>query len=150
MSVVFDAHELGEYSERLLRMAQSQFPRDTRNFMGRAGGKFSTKAKKNYRSMTKKKTGNLIKGVSKGRPYKYSSNEFSVRVKNGAPHAHLLEHGHAEWFHHTVRHNFASARPSGRYVKGYHVMGKSVREFEGEFPPMAEQFIDKLLAEGKL
>ena len=150
MSMELDSHELGDRSARFLQVAQQKFPRDTRNFMGRAGNKLSSKAKKSYRAETKKKTGNLLKGVKRGKPYKYSSNEYSVRVENKAPHAHLIEYGHAEWAHHAKKHNFEHAKPTGRYVKGQHIMGKATKEFEGEFGELAEGFIDRMISEGKL
>ena len=58
--------------------------------MGRAGNKLRSNVKKAYITRVRKKTGNLLKGISRGRPYLYQKDQFQVRVKNKAPHAHLV------------------------------------------------------------
>ena len=147
MSIGFDCHELDDLTNDMLDLAQNKFPKDTKAFMGRAGNRFRSKAREAYKSETRKHTGNLLKGLNRGRPYIYGSDEYSVRVYNNAPHAHLIEHGHVEWIHlpqmqHAVK--------TERYVRGRNIMGKQANDFKGEFPDEVEDFVDKLLDEGKL
>ena len=114
--------------------------------MGRAGNRMRASARAAYREEIKhSKTGNLVKGLSRGRPYIYGSNEFSIRVTNKAPHAHLYEHGHVLWRHlpgekHAVK--------TERMVKGRHTMANAEKAFQSEFESMADAYVDKLLEEG--
>lgn len=140
---------MDEFESELLKLAQERLPRQSKNFLQRAGNKLRQKAREAYKAdiqRTKKQggTGNLLKGLKRGRAYKYNDEAFQVRVKNTAPHAHLFEHGHR-----MIDHDGKPAKRT-RYVKGRHTMGRVARSFEGEFAQMAEQFTTDLVNEGKL
>lgn len=138
----FDFHELDEYTKKLLKTATNDFPRETKNFMGRSANRLAKNVKDAYKNKVRQKTGNLVAGVKKGRPYVYGRDEFSVRVKNTAPHAHLIEHGHV-YYH--------KGKPTNKFVKGKNIVGAEVKKFESnEFGQMAETFVDLMLNEGKL
>lgn len=155
MSGGFDAEGLDEVSEELLKLGQKQFPIMTKNFMQRAGnqlkkvaakeykndiGKESTHGKARYKeSRGKKRRTDLIGGLSRGSAYIYNGDEYQVRVKNKAPHAHLFEHGHAQK---------VDGKRIEKYVKGRGTMGRSARKFASQYPDMADQFIDELLESG--
>ena len=151
----FDVDGLDEFAKELLLLGQEKMPRQTKNFMQRAGnqlkkiataeykndlGKESTHGKARYvKHGDKKRRVDLIGGLSRGSAYVYNGNEYQVRVKNKAPHAHLFEHGHAM----TV-----DGQRKEKYVKGRGTMGRSARKFSSQYPDMADKFIDELLENG--
>ncbi len=144
----FDVHEMTKLSDDLLEAAKEKFPRKTKNFMGRAGNRMKSRARAAYKSDIKhSKTGNLVRDLSRGRPYIYGKDEFSVRVANRAPHAHLFEHGHVLWAHPP---GAKKAIKTNRMVKGRHTMAHAEKAFQGEYEGMVDEFIDQLLEEGEI
>lgn len=144
----FDLNELTKLSDDMLAAAKEKFPRKTKAFMGRAGNRMRAKARAAYKSDIKhSKTGNLVRGLSRGRPYIYGKDEFSVRVVNKAPHAHLFEHGHELWAHLPgAKHAFDTKRK----VDGRHTMARAEKAFRGEYEGLVDQFVDQLLQEGEI
>ena len=143
MSVEFDFHELTEFQEDVLKSANNNFPKEARNFMQRAGNALAKAVRAGYKAKTGKKTGNLRRGVKRGRAYKWNRNEWQVRVYNKAPHAHLLEYGHR--FRTIKRRGW---KYTGQYVKGRHVVGAAANAFPGTFNKMCEDFVDEFLEKG--
>ncbi len=143
MSVEFDFHELTEFQKDVIKSANDRFPKQARNFIQRAGTALANTVKAGYKSKTGKKTGNLLRGVKRGRAYKWNGNEWQVRVYNKAPHAHLLEFGHRMI-------NWRTGQVSRRtpFVKGRHVVGAAANAFPDTFTSMCEDFVDKFLQEG--
>ncbi len=47
MSVDIKTEGLSEFSKELMDLANKKFPKDTKNFLQRAGNKFKSKAKEN-------------------------------------------------------------------------------------------------------
>ena len=137
-----DYSELTEFSKRMLKFVGNEFPKETRNFTGRAGNRLAKRFRAAYKAKTKKKTGNLHKGVKRGRPYMFNGNEFQVRVYNKAPHAWLVEHGHVmcDKYGNPIK-------KAGKeiHVPGKHVVGPLANEFAEEFAEMTEEFIDQML-----
>lgn len=148
MSIEFDYKEFNEFQEKLLNIAKGKFPRETKNFMGRAGNRLRTNVRNAYKTEVKKKTGNLQKGISRGRPYIYQKDKFQVRVKNKAPHAHLIEHGHVM----KNKNGIPIKNNNGKeiFVEGKHIVGRVYRKFEPEFAKMTDEFIDDFLDGGKV
>lgn len=149
----FDLHELTKLSDDFLEAAKEKFPRKTKNFMGRAGNRMRTRARAAYKSDIKhSKTGNLVRGLSRGRPYIYNGEEFSVRVMNKAPHAHLFEHGHVKWVHPPGAKHAVKKMENGKeaMVKGRHTMAHTEKAFREEYEGMVDEFVDQLLQEGEI
>ena len=152
MSGKITADGLSEFSQELIELGKEQFPKKTKNFMQKAGNKMKAVARTEYRQdigkggkeRYSKRAGNnkrvdLIGSLSRGRAYIYNGDEYQVRVKNSAPHAHLFEHGHV---------TKATNPNKEKFVKGRHSMGKAAKKFASEYPNMAEEFVDELLSEG--
>lgn len=147
----FDFTELDEFNTELVRLAQVQFPKETKAFLRREANKVNRIARKGYKSETNKKTGNLLKDLTHGKPYIYNGDEYQIRAKNTAPHAHLIEYGHrltkmpvtssnGGLLHIDVR--------TEKVVEGKHIMGKAHNEFKSTFPNDVEVYIDDLLEKG--
>lgn len=165
----FDFTELDEFNTELVRLARVQFPKETKAFLRREANKVNRIARKGYKSETKKKTGNLLKGLTHGKPYIYNGDEYQIRAKNTAPHAYLIEHGHG--MIKTRPGNPDSKIPIGatvilstnaqgqeihagninirnRFVEGKHIMGRADNKFKSTFPQDVEVYIDDLLEKG--
>lgn len=141
-NVELDFSELSEFNASMLRMVEKDFPNEAKKFMQRAGNALTKDMRQNYRRLTKRKTGNLIRGLSRGRAYFYAGDEYQIRVKNKAPHAHLIEHGHR-----VVGHK-PNMTFKGKYVKGRHVAGMSANQFGKKYVELADKFVDDLLERG--
>lgn len=72
----------------------------------------------------KKLTGNYLKGFKSGKKvYQWIDADYTVRVYNDAPHAHLIENGHRLIL-------------GGKFIKwvpGKHVMEDAHQQFESEY-----------------
>lgn len=146
----FEVEGLDDLTTELLELGAKKMPKESKNFMQRAGNKLKAVAKAQYsadlangsggKKRYKVKNGklkriDLIGSLSRGRAYVYGDKEYQVRVKNTAPHAYLIEHGH----------NIAG---KNKRVRGLHSMGKSARRFAEEYPDMVDAFVDELLEKG--
>ena len=148
MSVDIETEGLSEFTEELLELANKDFPKDTKNFLQRAGNKLKANARNNYKRGTTQGTKNLVKGLKRDRAYKYGKNEWQVRVKNTAPHAWLVEHGHVMLGHKSQgKPKLIVGNTGEAFVRGKNIMGKTAKAFPSEYQSMAEEFVDKMLDE---
>lgn len=140
MSVEFKTEGLGELQQELLDLAGQQFPQETQKFMGSVGTALVRKVRAGYDKDIKEHCDNLLRpNTGRGKPYIYAGDEYSVRVKSKAPHAHLIEHGHVLYI---------KGKPTNRYVKGTNTVGKAVKAFEKNYEKQTQKFIDKMLDKG--
>lgn len=158
--VEFDISELDKYQKNMLEMAQQiqngkytkQMLRNTgnklkRRVVSRAKARVVYDEKNNWtvNGKTYKPTGNLFKGLKRGRVYFYKPTEaFAVRVYGGKPafHANLLNTGHE-----IVLPN--GTRMPQRF-KGYNYFDEAVAKYEPEFYKDVDKFIDKMINENLL
>lgn len=148
MSIDVQYEGLSELSHDLLDLAANQFPKDTKNFLQRAGNKLKARARTAYKKETKTGTKNLIKGLKRDRAYKYGKDEWQVRVKNTALHAWLVEHGHVMLGHKAQgKPKLIVGNTGEAFVRGKNIMGKARNSFPPEYYELAEEFIDKMLNE---
>lgn len=162
----FDLHELDEFTRDLVDLAQKQFPKEAKQFIQKQGNEGRKRLRANTRAVTKKRTGNLLRGIQRGKATKYKGN-YQIRVMNTAPHAHLIEYGHSN-----VKTRAGSGSqgkiPTGSpiqmvpgagspvfvegdkeiWVPGKHPLDKTAGEMGREFPRAAEEFVDDLLRKG--
>lgn len=135
----FDLSELDEINRKLLALAHETFPKETKKFIRRQGGKVTTKLRNAYKAKTKKKTGELLAGVEGDKYATRTADGWQIRVKNTAHHAHLIEHGHA--FYHR-------GKKTERWVEGKHIAGGVIKECESVYPQEVDAFVDKMLEKG--
>ena len=88
----FNSKDLEELAQNMYRTAEKLYPKEVKRFLQKEGNKGAGILRKKTRAATKKKTGNLIRGIKRGSVYQYKGS-YQVRVKNNAPHAHLIEYG---------------------------------------------------------
>lgn len=138
-TVNLDLTELSEFNTQILRLVHDKYPKEAKNFLRKAGNKMRSNLRSAYKRKTRKKTGNLLKGVMRSPVYIYRTNEYQVRVYNKAPHAHLIERGHVYYWR---------GRPTDKYVKGRHIVGIESQNFDKTFVEYADKFVDELLKKG--
>ena len=109
-------------------------------FLKKAGREQAKWIKKGYKLKTKKKTGNLIKGVKEDKPYVYGKDEHQIRVYSKAPHAHLIEYGHK-----MIDKNGKPTEHGKSFVEGRRIVETERKAFESEFYRMADEFVDDFL-----
>ncbi len=132
----FDASALDLWAEEILNIAQKDMPKKTKKFMNQEGQKLKKITKQKAKQAVKKKTGNYLKGIKKGKMYIYRGDGgLSVRVYGAAPHSHLLEQGH------NIK-NKKNGAVLGR-TRAFHILDKSEQEFQND----VENFIDEIARE---
>lgn len=136
----WDFSELTDLEEEILDLAQEfKNGREAKKFLRKSGTKLKNRTLKLAKARVKKKTGNLYKGIKRGKPYKYYvDGRMAVRVYAGAPahHAHLLNNGHRIVDKNGNEHGFA---------KGHHFFEDAADAYEKEYYDDVQDFIDELL-----
>lgn len=134
----FDLSELDAFTAQMLRMAEKQFPKESKKFLRGEGLKLRKWTVAEARRLVKKRTGTYVKSIKRGKIYNYDRG-LAIRVYSGAPHAHLNEYGH--------RIVTEDGKEKG-FVPGKQVFAKARRKFEGEFVQNCERFVDEMLDKG--
>jgi len=136
----FDFSELTDFEEELLSLAQElDKGKHAKVFLRKSGNKLRKATLKDAKAKVKKDTGNLFKGIARGKPYKYRvDNSMAVRVYAGRPanHAHLLNDGHRIVDKNGKEHGFA---------KGLHFFESGADMYEGEYYKDTQDFLDDML-----
>ena len=129
----FEIEGLDEVTEAL-KMVQDLYPKEIKKFMQSEGNKLKKETKNKAKSDVKKRTGNYLKGIKRGKYYKYSGNGAdSIRVYAGKPahHGHLLEYGHKT--------------QSGSRTKAYHIFKTTADSFESTYEKDCDTFVDTIV-----
>lgn len=140
----FDFSPLDSFDRQVIQMLLDEQPKEAKKLMQKAGNELRKELRRTTRTETKKKTGNLLRGIRRGRPYLYKSADgdaWQVRVYNKAPHAHLLEHGHelVAW---------GKEPKKTKYVAGRHLAGKANNAMIDKFAEFVDKFVTDLLNKG--
>lgn len=130
----FDFSELSDFTKELVILANDTMPKETTKFLNKQGGQLRTQVLKVAKQDVKTKTGNYLKGLRKGKVYKYLGDELSIRVYGGAPHTHLIELGHKN--------------KDGSFTSGKYVFKKAYENFKDKYVNNLENFVDEMLNKG--
>ena len=133
-----DTRELDDLVKNMFRTAQDVYPDEAKSFLKKEGNKGRRLLRAKTKAVTKKKTGNLLKGIRRTGVQKHNG-DFQIRVYNKAPHAHLIEHGHVLWVNGTK---------TEKFVPGKHPAADTTKQLKREFPRDAEAFVDEMLSKG--
>jgi hypothetical protein len=139
---VLDTRELTRFEKELLSLAQKTMPRESKKFLRNQGTKLRNKTLSLAKSRVRKKSGNLFKGIKRGKVYVYRGNGgLSIRVYGGKPayHVAILENGH--------RIVTRDGREVG-FVEGKHFFRDTAKQFEEEHFSDVQKFIDSTLEKG--
>lgn len=142
----FDMCDLEKVNRQIVDLISRKFPKEAKALMNKQASAFREKLKAQYAAETKKHTGNLLKGVKKSSAYVYSS-EYQARVRNTAPHAQLIEHGHAEWIPQKQPGGDYKAEETEKWVEGRHVAAHAMEAYQRTFEEDVDRFVDEILQE---
>ena len=133
-----DTRELDELVKNMFRTAQDVYPDEAKAFLKKEGNKGRRLLRAKTKAVTKKKTGNLLKGIRRTGVQKHNG-DLQIRIYNKAPHAHLIEHGHVLWVNGTK---------TEKFVPGKHPAADTTKQLKREFPRDVEGFVDEMLSKG--
>ena len=133
-----DTRELDDLVKNMFRTAQDVYPDEAKSFLKKEGNKGRRLLRAKTKAVTKKKTGNLLKGIRRTGVQKHDG-DFQIRVYNKAPHAHLIEHGHVLWVNGTK---------TEKFVPGKHPAADTTKQLKREFPRDVETCVDEMLSKG--
>lgn len=144
MNDVFNIDDIREFTDTLAGFNSREVNKKVRKMLQTEGNKLKKETVKLARTRVKKKTGNYIKGIKRGKVYLYQGDTWSIRAYNNQPHAHLIEYGHD-----IVR---GGKKGAGGRIVGYQ-QGKKVfttaeRRFKEKYFKDVEKFVDEILNEG--
>ena len=131
----FDIHELTDFEEDLIKLANDKLPRESKKFLRQEGTKLRKNTFKNAKSKVKKDTGNYFKSIKRGKVYNYDDS-LAIRCYSSDPKAHLIEKGHRQ---------VTKAGVEVGWVDGMNVFEESEKEFESTYYNDIEEFIDEVL-----
>ena len=139
MDADFDFSELTEFERELLSLAQGfEKGKEAKRFLRNSGNKLKRRTLKHAKASVKKKSGNLFKGIKRGKVYHYPpTGALAVRVYAGKPayHAHLVDKGHRI---------VVDGKEVG-FVKGKHFFEAGAKEYEPQYYEDVEKFLDDML-----
>lgn len=145
MEAGFDLRELEQLAQDLQTVAD-RYPERAQKFLRSQAKEARNRLRQMYKLTTKKKTGNLLKGIKTTRVQKFNG-DFQIRVKNVAPHAPLIEHGHEQWVPvpgKSRRHQ----QKTDQFVEGRHVAAYTTKSMKATMPADAAKLVDEVLREG--
>ena len=138
----FHAQDLDQLERQFLDMVRTHYPKEAKRFLRNQGNQAKKRLRDKTKGLTKKKTGNLLKGIDKTAPKVYDG-DFQIRVYNKAPHAHLIEHGHV--MADKDGKPILNSMGQEMWVPGRHPAAMTTRELKASFPGEVEKFVDDLL-----
>lgn len=138
-----DYTELTDFAKDLMELAITKCPKERDKFLRREGNKLKAQVKVEFKQTTKKRTGNLLRGITRGKPYTWEGDTRAVRVYPTKPayHAHLVDKGHRMLTH--------QKEDRGR-VRGVHAMEYAEDAFTERFETDCSDWVDEMLKEGLL
>ncbi|MEC1757381.1 hypothetical protein [Schinkia azotoformans] len=137
----FDIRELDEFTRDLLNMAHDlDNGKHSKKFLRKEGTKLRKETLKSAKSKVKKQSGNLFKGIKRGKVYKYDG-DLAIRTYGSGNHTHLLNSGHVIKGKNGKEHGFK---------EGEHFFEEAERNFRDEYYNDVEDWIDDLLKDHNL
>ena len=144
MEAGFDTRELAQLARDLEAVAD-RYPDKAKEFLKKQGNEGQNRLRQMTSMATKKKTGNLLKGIRRT-GVQDRNGDYQIRVYNKAPHAHLIEHGHVQWV--KVKGRPGARRKTEKFVEGRHPAAKTVKSMKATMPEDASKLVDEVLREG--
>ncbi len=138
MSDGFDIKELTNFEKKLIDLATTKMPKESKKFMQNEGNKLKKKTLAKAKQKVDKDTGNYHKSIKRGKVYKYNG-DLSIRAYSGDNKAHLIENGHRIVDKNGVEHGFK---------EGEHVFLEAEKEFEQQYYSDVQKFINAMLDKG--
>lgn len=141
----FDTREL-EQLARDLQTVADRYPEKAKEFLRKQGNEGRDRLRQMTQMATQRKTGNLLKGINRSSVQEYRD-DYQIRVRNRAPHAHLIEHGHVQWVPVPGK-GGKGRRKTEQFVPGRHPAAYTVKSMKATMPDDAAEMVEALLKEG--
>ena len=87
-----------------------------------------------------------MRGIRLGRVHTFEGS-YQVRVKNVAPHAHLIEHGHIQWKPMPGKSRKYQEKTE-QFVEGHHPAAFTVQSMKATIVDDAAKLVDEVLRKG--
>jgi hypothetical protein len=149
----FDIRGLDELAGDIAK-ATKLWPDEMRRSLDEQGKRFAKFARKEYKGLVKKHTGNITKGFSASHPIGVASDmQVNFRAEAGKrnPHFHLIENGHElyrPWYKsRKLKIKYSDGGERLGFVPGKHAMPKIADEYAPEFYKATEETVEKILRE---
>ena len=148
-----DLSELDEYADWVAKMSRN-WPKKVKKSMQKSGTELKRRTLRQIRLVNLgTKTGNYKAGIKRGKFYTKDGASL-IRVYSNAPHAHLIEEGHAQVVNpgkgkgngHGVRPGKGIGRKVG-YVAGREVFAKAEEAYTEQFHRNCEDLLDEVVDE---
>lgn len=132
----FDFSEVTAFDRRLLKMAEREYPKQTKDFLNKTIGNEGRRTMRaNIKDETTKQTGELLRGIRK-RFRKNKKGDYVVRIYMKPRYAAPLEYGHKL---------VAWGKKTDQTVEPAHFAQKTYLEMAKVFPDRVEEFLDQYL-----
>lgn len=132
-----DVSDLSAFADQLGRAARKS-PQKAKRLLQDQGTKLKAKTRSLARQRVKKKTGNYLKSIKRGKVYAYRRDDtHAIRVYSAAPHAHLIEMGH----------RVVSHGQDAGFQPGKHVFEDARKAYQPKFEQACEDFLDEIARE---
>lgn len=133
----FDDRELQQLFSDLQYLSNTkEFEKENKRFLKKEVNKLKRLTIKTAKSKINKKTGNYLKHLKSGKPYKYQKETLGARVYSYSPHAHLIEYGH--------RLITVDGKEFG-FVDGYGIFKNSYNKYKNIYYKNCYEYLDKIL-----
>lgn len=137
MSDGLDVSALEAHADELGRAAR-RAPKQAKKLMRTQGTRLKAKTSSVAKQRVRKKTGNYLKGIKRGKVYTYrSADTHAIRVYSAAPHAHLIEDGHRV---------VVNGQELG-FAPGKHIFADARTAYQPKFERACEDFLDDVARE---
>lgn len=152
----YNSSDLGDLEKSMWKTANDLYPKEAKAFLRKEGNTGRKILRSEIKSSTKKKTGNLLKGIKRGKVWN-NHGSWQVRVYDTAPHTHLLQGGHRIFA--PSKGSKVKKGPSGTMLRAKYVdtgrrtSGKGFfdaaeKRFESQVVRDLDGFLDDLLERG--
>jgi len=136
----FDIDGLDDVAN-IMALIRNGFDKEIEKFMKSEGNKLKRRVTKEAKTRLKKKTGNYLKGIKRGKPYVFErtkANSIRAYLSKDAPHASLIEYGHA-------MSGFCENSIRTDRVKGFYIVENAKNDFKGQYEDECRKFLDSLV-----
>lgn len=139
MSAEFDLEQLDDFFNRLNKVNDPYMQKRVKRFLTNEGNKLKKETISIAQTKVKERTGRYLKGIKRGRVYKYKNETWAVRAYNSQPHAHLIENN---------KRIVTKGGVEKGIRKGTKVFATAEKNFTEPYIKDADKFIDRILKEG--
>lgn len=131
----YDAHQLDELAQEMLKTALTEYPKEVKTFLRKEGNAAGKALRAEIRATTTRRSGDLAKSVKRGKVWKDKDGTWHVRAYSKKPYNIPVNLGHI-------------ARDKKTFVDGAQFFPPAEAAVNRQIMADVEGFLDDLLARG--